>query len=260
MALMEKRRDEVNALLNSTYLISQSEMHKPFEQINLDSILVNFNKITKQYSDFPEQTARAKEIVTRMQEDYLHKKIAYLETRAGSNATIAEVEIPKEVQGQQIKFEQLQKTMKMDDLEPKTLEDDDELILNTTKSTVHLDFSHLFDPAGMSDKMAAWIPIEKTLYDEWATHHENGDPRFYYEQQSDESLVLRGLLEPYQRPVKNKPGDFILINKMTNLPIAYLYSTRVNLQDLVGQEITLRASPRSNNHFAFPAYYVLAIE
>jgi hypothetical protein len=41
------------------------------------------------------------------------------------------------------------------------------------------------------------------------------------------------------------------------LPIAYLYSTQVDLQGKVGQAVTLQAAPRPNHHFAFPAYFVL---
>ncbi|MEK7339256.1 MAG: hypothetical protein AABZ92_00910, partial [Verrucomicrobiota bacterium] len=58
--------------------------------------------------------------------------------------------------------------------------------------------------------------------------------------------------------VKNKPGDFILRDK--DIPLAYVYSTVVNLQDLVGKRVSLIATPRPNNNFAFPSYFVLDVK
>ena len=55
-----------------------------------------------------------------------------------------------------------------------------------------------------------------------------------------------------------KPGDFVL--RDGDLPIGYLYSTQVNLDSLVGKRATLIVTPRPNNNFAFPAYYVLSVE
>ena len=79
-------------------------------------------------------------------------------------------------------------------------------------------------------------------------------------EQQENSITLKGVIEPYQKPVKNKPGDYLLVSGISNLPVAYLYSTKINLQDYIGMEIEVIASPRPNNHFAFPAYFVLKIE
>ena len=45
-----------------------------------------------------------------------------------------------------------------------------------------------------------------------------------------------------------------------DMPVAYLYSTTQNLHSLVGKKVRIIASPRNNNNFAFPAYYVLSVE
>jgi hypothetical protein len=45
-----------------------------------------------------------------------------------------------------------------------------------------------------------------------------------------------------------------------NIPVAYLYSTQVNLNTLLGKQVNLQVSPRYNNNFAFPAYFVLGVE
>jgi len=62
----------------------------------------------------------------------------------------------------------------------------------------------------------------------------------------------------YETNVKNRPGDYILYG--SHAPLAYLYSTQVPLDQYEGQIVTLLASPRPNNHFAFPAYFILAVE
>ena len=81
MARLDKRRNEVNQLVDSSYVSSQNELQKPFEEIKLDQILANLNKVINQYTDFPEQVARAKEMQKSLQESYLSKKIQYLESK-----------------------------------------------------------------------------------------------------------------------------------------------------------------------------------
>jgi hypothetical protein len=65
-------------------------------------------------------------------------------------------------------------------------------------------------------------------------------------------------VEAYASPVKNKPGDFIIRDK--DLPVAYVYSTQVNLQNLVGKKVTMIGIPRSSNNFAFPTFFIISVE
>lgn len=115
-------------------------------------------------------------------------------------------------------------------------------------------------PGLVNNKMAAWQPVEQSIYEVWAQQNAQAPIEAYYQQQLEEAVTLRGIIEPYNRSVRNKPGDFILVNQANHLPIAYLYSTQVNLQDKVGFETSVRVIPRDNHHFAFPAYFVLADE
>jgi hypothetical protein len=112
--------------------------------------------------------------------------------------------------------------------------------------------------AMLTDKMKLWEPIEEALYLSWANINENKAQRDYYEEQKLAAVEISGIVEPYTAPVKNKPGDFLLRNK--DVPVGYVYSTQVNLQELVGSNVRLIAAPRPNNNFAFPAYYVLSVE
>ena len=61
--------------------------------------------------------------------------------------------------------------------------------------------------------------------------------------------------------MKNRPGlVYVLLNPNNNLPIAFLYSTKLNLETRVGQEQSFIVVTRPNNNFAFPAYFVIGVE
>jgi hypothetical protein len=109
-----------------------------------------------------------------------------------------------------------------------------------------------------TDRMKMWHPVEEALHHAWARAHEEKTLDEYYAHEELSSTHLSGILEAFTAPVKNKPGDYILKNK--NLPVAYLYSTQIDLHNYVGKQVTLKGSVRPNHHFAFPAYYVHSVE
>jgi uncharacterized protein YgiM (DUF1202 family) len=110
----------------------------------------------------------------------------------------------------------------------------------------------------ITDKMKLWEPIEESLYLSWSTINDSRSLDEYYADQKIASVEITGIVEPYTAPVKSKPGDFIIKDK--DLPVAYVYSTQINLQNLIGQKVTLKGAPRPNNNFAFPAYFVLSAD
>jgi uncharacterized protein YgiM (DUF1202 family) len=110
----------------------------------------------------------------------------------------------------------------------------------------------------ITDKMKLWEHIEESLYLSWSTINDNRSLDEYYADQKIAAATITGILEPYTAPVKCKPGDYII--KENDLPVAYVYSTQINLQSLAGQKVTLKGSPRPNNNFAFPAFFVHSIE
>ncbi len=216
LSKMRQRLVEVNTLLSEAQGTAQDEMQKPFVQINLDPVYTGLNKVIQHYSDFPEQAAKAKDLLTQIQDSYLQKKIAYLEAKAKT----ADQPAPSQSESQP---------------------------------------AASANPA-ISPKMAAWIPVEALLYEAWAKQNGNASIEEFYKSQRQEAQILTGTIQPYIRSLRNKPGDYVLISKISHLPSAYLYSTQVDLQDKVGQEVTLVATPRPNSNFAFPAYFVLALE
>lgn len=231
MQALKQRRDEVNELLTKSYETAQSELGKPFEEININPILAGYDKVITKYADFTEQAARAKELQTQAQETYLQKKLAHLESKANSST--------QKLQAQQDKLQKLESE------------------LSKVKPAVQ---KAPVDQAAFKEKVKEWIAAEEYLYHEWAKEHSSGSVEEYEQYQKGESVILTGVIEPYVRSVKNKPGDYLLVARNSRLPMAYLYSTTVDLSTLVGHEVTLIAAPRPNNSFAHPAYYVISYE
>ncbi|MFV0340726.1 MAG: SH3 domain-containing protein [Parachlamydiaceae bacterium] len=217
MAKIAKRRDEVNALLNSTYLISQQEFQKSFPEINLDRIQGNYQQIVREYSDFPEQSGRAKELLAELQENYVKAKIAYLE------AKVKETPITTTTRNEPVAVA----------TQP-----------NYPEVLTHVNY---------------WLPQEESIYAAWSNDNQ-GTIEEFYAVQSNEGQTVTGVLEPYSRTIKNKPGDFMLVDKATHQPLAFLYSTKLNLQNYVGREVTFLVSSRPNHNFAYPAYFVISTQ
>ncbi len=236
MARIQQRRTEVNSLLSTAYSMSQAELQKPFPEMNLNSAISTYNKVIHQFGDFPEQVARAKELLSSLQEKYLQSKIAYLESRA------------------QILDEIVQKGG------PENQPSSQEVIPAPAAAPVEHYFTNAetTPPRTPMAKSSPWNGVEEKLLTQWLAENPERTSDEYYEDQHSKTITLKGVVEYYNRNIKNKPGDYLLINTSTNLPTAYLYSTQVNLQDLVGHDVTLKAVPRPNNNFAFPAYLIIS--
>jgi len=222
-AQVDKRKSTAEQFLDAAYLVSQAELCKSFEEMDIERVSRNFTTIVNEYSEFPEYIHQAKEALTALQEAYLQKKIAYLEARASITTEKEEI----------LKFE---------------IEEPKEVTLAVEAN----------DNPSINDKMKMWEPIEEAIYHCWAQINEQKDQGSFYDEQKLNAMLISGMLEAYTAPTKNKPGDFILKNK--DIPVGYLYSTKVNLQQFVGKRISVLATPRPNNNFAFPAYFVLDVE
>lgn len=226
LSTLTKRRDEVNDLLEAAEESSQAELQKSYVDIHLEKTLADLNRIISQYTDFPDQVASAKELIAQTQDTYIQKKLAYLENKASTTDN-----------SRNMRSEPTQQSPSAQPIPQPTT-----------------------DSSTSSDKRAAWSSVENALYEAWAQNHQGSSVDDFYAQQRNGALVLTGIVEPYNRSVRNKPGDYILISKNSRLPTAYLYSTKIDLQSKSGKEITIVAIPRPNNNFAFPAYFVLSVE
>ncbi|MDR3623745.1 MAG: SH3 domain-containing protein [Chlamydiales bacterium] len=229
---LQKRKNDVNSLLNNAYTFSQNEMRKPFDLIQIGLIQNQFQNIIKNYTDFPEQVTKAKETLQLIQETYLQNKIVYLESK---NKECSE------------SYKQQLAT-----LENRLAQD-----LGTTPFT-QAEEEAFMRPTTNLDAIKRWEPIEEHLYTQWLTKNPGKSKKDFYQEELSSAVILKGVLEPYNSAVKNRPGDYLL--KVNNLPVAFVYSTCVNLSEKSGQTVSITALKRPNNHFAYPAYFVISIQ
>ncbi len=236
---LNNRKQEVRGLLKTTSATAQLELEKPFPEIHLDGVYADLNKIVSQYEDFPHETKQAKELLKHLQDTYLQKKVGYLES-----------------QKENVAHDLKDKNTKLAEVEQKLNHVNNE----NSASEFYKEWLTNQDTSSVTEKMRLWIPVEIAHFQEWSKEHQDRTIRDFYQDERQRSVALSGVIEAFERPVRNKPGDYILINRMNRLPIAYLYSTQINLQDFVGKEVTVEAAARPNNHFAYPAYFILRAE
>ncbi|MEM1282307.1 MAG: SH3 domain-containing protein [Chlamydiota bacterium] len=238
MAKVNKRRDDVNQLLDSAYMASHQDGNKPFEEIDYEAIVQKYDNIIQQYTDFEQQVTRARELLVDFKDQYTKKKIAYLEAKS-KNFIDAE-SLQKE--NNRLSKAYKQQLKKLNELENQ---------VGSSKQIGHKRDATIAN--------SPWLPQEEVVYAKWTEENTEGSMDDFYEDEADKAINLKGMVQPYNRNVKNKPGDYVLLNSY-NTPIAFLYSTKVNLQDHVGQEVSITGSPRPNNRFAYPAYHVMSVE
>jgi hypothetical protein len=212
-AIHDKRKATLVQLLDSANLLSQSEFHKPFNEIDIERIRYSYQTIIDDYADFTSYAEQATKALAHIQEDYLHRKISFLEAKTSKMGKGEVLEV--------------------------THRSEEEIVSAT-------------------DRMKIWEPVEESLYLTWSAMHHAKTMDDFYADQKLKAKVISGILEAYREPIKQKPGDFILKDK--DVPVGFVYSTHINLDDFVGKRVNLIVSLRANNNFAFPAYYVLEVE
>lgn len=251
MARLEKKQEDANRLITTTEAMSKTEMQKSFEQVNIENLKANYQYIISNYPEFPELVTKANELLTALQQAYVTKKLAFLEAQSKQSTVTLEnnKKLAEDLQAYKAKLARLEQYIEKNRapaVAPPAM---------IVSPPVHK------KPSQVPLNMSTWLPLEENLFREWAQKKGgNPSPQDFYEAQKTEAFVLKGIIDPYNRPVKNKPGDYMLVNTASKLPIAFLYSTHVNLQDYIGHEISIVVVPRSNNNYAFPAYFVLSLE
>lgn len=229
LMVLQKRKGEAENFLAQAYSLAEEECKKDFENMKPETALNLFQTLVKNYLDFPEITSQAKQGLAFLKDAYLQKKLKYLEEKMELTATAKEEIITKYKEENKDLFSELNSFEGKK--RPKKLQ---------------------------GEAMRIWDSIEDALFLSWAPFHQEGTREEFYREQFANATVLSGSLEPFRHPIHEKPGDYLL--KKDGLPVAYLYSTQVDLSQLCGKEVTLLAAPRPNNHFAFPAYFVLKQE
>jgi hypothetical protein len=228
---VEKKKKSATELLSKAFANAEAEVKKSYEDMAPQPVIELFQKVIDQYPEFSSLSQQAREALVHLKETYLQKKIAFLEEKAQLSPTAKEELISRHE------------------------EERDELL---TQENSEEFFSLRNSKNSLCEKLDFWDSVEESLFASWNSFH-SGKKKddFYSEQKANASTVI-GRVEAFDKSVKNRPGDYIL--KTGNSPVAYLYSNSINLDQFVGKEVTLQVSPRPNNHFAYPAYYVLGLE
>ncbi len=118
------------------------------------------------------------------------------------------------------------------------------------------------DPIKKSPMSKNYEDIEESLYKLWLIDLPSDSPLSsmddFYKSEHKKHKTLIGTLETYPYVIKNAPGQFILKNNSRS--IAFLYSTKVDLNEFLNKEIKIIGLPRPNNYFAFPSFFVTSVE
>lgn len=232
---IDNRKVEVRDKLKTAYFSSQAEMKKPFKEINLELAKEGFTKIINEYADLQDEVQKASDYLKILEKLYAEKNIAYLEEKALLAA--------KELENIKASpTETLIEESKVD---------------NIIDSHTYSIPAPLKAVAGTA--LENWLPIEQDYYNAWLVENPLASMHDFYLDQEKNSQVLTGTVEPFSHFVKNKPGDYI-IRSSNNMPIGYIYSTHVNLQEYLGKTISMKVVVRDSHAFAFPAYYVLSLD
>lgn len=232
LATMDRRKTEVEALLSAAFLSAEAECQKGYEEMNPELASEQFQAVIKNFHDFPKSVEQAKEGLALLKETYLQKKIGYLEAKAELTSVAKEELIAKHRADAQSLF----------------AGQPDPALFERRKISHQL----------ASGSLPHWDNIEESLYISWSAFHAGKKMDDYYSDQQANATPLTGRLERYDHTLKDKPGDYLL--RGPDAPLAYLYSTKVDLSKYEGKEVTIMAAPRPNHHFAFPAYFALSIE
>lgn len=223
---MTKRKKQVTNLLDQAYTVYQEESKMTFDSMSPKSVISLLEKIINEYSDFPSKANEAKKLLVKFKENYLEKKLAYMEE--------------KSLKADQIKDGSLFPKVKIEEPTPVVVKKP--LVKQKLKGSVQF-----------------WSAIENSLYENWLTFHNNKDVDDFYKEQRANATTLTGIIAPYSTEIQNRPGDFLLKDK-GSIPFAFLYSTKIDLSKYSGKEVKILAIPRPNNHFAYPAYFVLDLK
>lgn len=129
----------------------------------------------------------------------------------------------------------------------------------TSKLSKHL---RRIDPIKKAPTLKNYENIEESLYKLWLSDLPSNSPlssmEDFYKSEHKKHKTLVGKLEVYPYVIKNAPGQFILKNNSRS--IAFLYSTKIDLNAFLNQEIQIIGLPRPNNYFAFPSFFVTSVE
>lgn len=240
---IEKKRSQITARLAKIELLMKEELKKPFKEIQPAPIVNELTQLAKQAQELPTQKEKAEMLIQKMQESYLQKSVANKQAKPEKAAA------PKP---------SIVATGPQND-DP--AEQEAPIVApNKAPQIAAPSQKQLPSIPAPGKPNDFWVEQEQRLIKEALDAGQTSSPAEFYSLDEQLGYSLTGIVKPNLRPVKNSPGDFLLIDPETNLPIGYLYSTKIDLHNYIGRQITVVVSERPNNNFAYPAYFVLKVE
>ncbi|MBS0634176.1 MAG: SH3 domain-containing protein [Verrucomicrobia bacterium] len=224
-ARQETRKADAMKTLTDLEAALDAELQKPFHKIQLATISEKLNQFIKDNKDMPQAVAQAETLISHMQQLYLNRSVA-------SNDEPSTPQPP--VKSESVKQE------------------------GVKSENVKQDMPVITPPAPAKPVGTLSWQQQEDAFLAQNGHKENAQA--YYAEEQAKGTTLHGTIKPYNSFVSTRPGDYVLLNLKTNLPIAYLYSTKADLSKSVNKPVTIWVSERPNNNFAFPAYFVLQVE
>lgn len=237
--------------------MSKIELQKPFEEIDLTAARQAFKKALDLSGNKQDKRAHIEQLRQDMEQAYAEKRDAYLSSKTqapASPSTTSAVASPptleEELDAYHTQMSKLDKKLDITSPEAATSLAGKDAATQPKADRV------------MEAMINRWSPVEGAYFKAWADKKgvKKASLDDFYADQRQQGISLQGVLQPYLGQVKNRPGDFLLVETESRRPLAYLYSTQINLAADVGREVTIVGIPRNNNHFAYPAYYVLEVE
>lgn len=223
---LHAQKESIDELFVSLHIVVEDQKQKPYEEMHVGEAERIVEKIRIEYPSFNKDIEKAEELLHHLKENYLAKKVAFLE---------------KQMRGEVISVAQAKPT--------------------APPEPVNEAASEGVEPAKLDPSENAalkWKNIEYARYLGWTERNPDQPISDFYGEERESALRLTGDITAFECDLTTRPGDFIL--KQKGLPVAYLYSTLVDLKELEGKSASLVVVERPNNNFAFPTYFVLAQE
>ncbi|WP_348662833.1 SH3 domain-containing protein [Chlamydia vaughanii] len=223
-------------LLNSAVKFAQEELQKTLDTVDLEAIYKKINLVqAEEFSDVPGLQPLIQKALEEIQDTYLSKSLSNQDKVSGKQKIAG----PSSTE---------------------VLHDTDK-----QEHTLSLLSQHIRKQAKIktSPKTHGRESLEYALFKLWADMQPQENSRkltqeAFYEEEKKKKQVLVGELDVYPHVVKNNPGDYLLKDKENTL--AFVYATKIDLEKWLGKRVSVECLPRPNNHFAFPAYYIISIK
>lgn len=231
-AKQESRKQDAAKTLADIEAALDRELEKPFHKIQLASIHSQLNQFISEHKDMPQAVSQAETIISHMQQLYLTRSVAMKDEEIPPATPPATSPATEATKAPTPKVAPVEKT------------------------------TPTITPPAPAKPVAtlSWQEQENAFIASLIASGKAESPDAFYKQELDKDNSLHGTIKPYNSFISTRPGDFVLLNLKTNLPIAYLYSTKEDLTAWVNKPVTIWVSERPNHNFAFPAYFVLKVE